>query len=316
MTERKPRRRERQAWQVECIELNSLTKDFGLNRGIFDISLVVNEGETFGFVGTNGAGKTTTIRHIMGFLQPDSGKARIRGMDCWKESAKIKRMVGYIPGEIAFPDDGSGTKFLKRQMEMMDRNDMDYCRYVCEKLQLDTTAPLKRMSKGMKQKTAIAAAFMRQPDILIMDEPTTGLDPLMRDVFLELVKEQQKLGHTIFMSSHIFSELEETCDRVAMIRDGHIVDIAVMDEIHHNKEKVFKIEFKNADSFQAFMALGYEYVNIKQEQNQVTLRVCDARIGQLVNDLSKLDVLFFKEIKPSLEEHFMKFLKEERKNDK
>ncbi|MGR5874694.1 ATP-binding cassette domain-containing protein [Bacillus pacificus] len=124
--------------------------------------------EVFGFVGTNGAGKTTTIRHMMGFLKPQSGNATINGMDCWKDSAEIKKMIGYIPGEIAFPDAPTGTEFLKRQAELLGLKDMSYVESIIKKLQLDPTANLKRMSKGMKQKTAIVAALMADPEILIL----------------------------------------------------------------------------------------------------------------------------------------------------
>ena len=164
----------------------------------------------FGFVGTNGAGKTTTIRHLMGFLKPQSGSATINGLDCWKDSAEIKKWIGYIPGEIAFPDAPTGTDFLKKQAELLGLKDMSYADSIIKKLQLDPTAKLKRMSKGMKQKTAIVAAFMADPDILILDEPTTGLDPLMRKEFISILDEEKKKGKTILMSSHMFDEVEQS----------------------------------------------------------------------------------------------------------
>ena len=298
---------------MACIDINGLTKDYGHGHGIFELTFSVEEGETFGFVGINGAGKTTTIRHLMGFLNSESGKAMIRGMDCWKESAKIKRLVGYIPGEIAFPNAETGEIFLKRQMEILGSDDMEYCRYICDKLQLDITASLKRMSKGMKQKTAIAAAFMKSPDILILDEPTTGLDPLMRDNFIELVKEQKALGHTIFMSSHIFEEIEVTCDRVALIKDGRLAAVTSMSDIRHNQEKTYKIEFKDEESYRKFTELNYQTIQIKPEQLQVTINVNDSQIGKLMWDLKGCNVLFFKEIKHSLEEYFHNVFKEDEK---
>lgn len=298
---------------MACIDINGLTKDYGQGHGIFELTLSVEEGETFGFVGINGAGKTTTIRHLMGFLNPESGKATIRGMDCWNEAAKIKRLVGYIPGEIAFPDAETGEIFLKRQMEMQGSNDMEYCKYVCDRLQLDVTANLKRMSKGMKQKTAIAAAFMKSPDILILDEPTTGLDPLMRDNFIDLLKEQKALGHTIFMSSHIFEEIEMTCDRVALIKDGKLVAVTSMNDIRHNHDKTYRIEFKDEESYRIFSSFHYQTVSIKPDRLQVTFNVNDAQIGKLMRDLRGCNVLFFKEIKHSLEEYFHNVFKEDEK---
>ena len=298
---------------MACIDINGLTKDYGQGHGIFEMTLSVEEGETFGFVGINGAGKTTTIRHLMGFLNPESGRATIRGMDCWKEAAKIKRLVGYIPGEIAFPDAETGDIFLKRQMEALGQDHTEYCKYICDKLQLDTSAKLKSMSKGMKQKTAIAAAFMKSPEILILDEPTTGLDPLMRDNFVELIKEQKTQGHTIFMSSHIFEEIEVTCDRVALIKDGRIVDIASMNDIRHNRNKTYKIEFKDEESYRKFVGLNYQIVEAKPDDLQVRLNIHDSQIGNLMKDLKGCNVFFFKEIKHSLEEYFHNVFKEEEK---
>lgn len=312
MTERNLWMKERRECSVACIDINGLTKDYGQGHGIFDLTLSVEEGETFGFVGINGAGKTTTIRHLMGFLNPESGRATIRGMDCWREAAKIKRLVGYIPGEISFPDAETGDIFLKRQLEMQRGSDMEYCRYICDKLQLDTTADLKRMSKGMKQKTAIAAAFMNSPDILILDEPTTGLDPLMRDNFIDLIKEQKAMGHTVFMSSHIFEEIEVTCDRVALIKGGELVAVTSMNEIRHSQNKTYKIEFKDEESYRRFTALNYQTVAVKPNQLQVTIDVNDSQIGKLMRDLKDCNVLFFKEVKHSLEEYFHHVFKEEK----
>lgn len=298
---------------MACIDMNGLTKNYGQGHGIFDLTLSVEEGETFGFVGINGAGKTTTIRHLMGFLNPESGRATIRGMDCWNEAAKIKRLVGYIPGEIAFPDASTGEEFLKRQMELQGNGDMDYCRYICDRLQLDASAPLKRMSKGMKQKTAIVAAFMKSPDILILDEPTTGLDPLMRDNFIDLIKEQKALGHTIFMSSHIFEEIEVTCDRVALIKDGTLVAITSMNDIRHNEDKTYKVEFMDEESYRKFAACNYRMVAARPDRLQITVDVNDLQIGRLMLDLKECNVLFFKEIKHSLEEYFHNVFKEDEK---
>ena len=186
----------------------------------------MKKGETFGFVGTNGSGKTTTIRNIMGFIKPQKGHVSVLGQHAWEKSYEIKSHVSYIPGEIAFPDLNNGITFLKNQAELLGLKSMDYANYLIKKLQLDPSANLKRMSKGMKQKTAIVAALMSDKEILILDEPTTGLDPLMRETFIELIFEQKAKGKTILMSSQMFDELEQTCDRVALIYNGRIVDIA------------------------------------------------------------------------------------------
>lgn len=295
---------------MACIEIENLTKDYGRQRGIFDVSLSINKGEIFGFAGINGAGKTTTIRHLMGFIKPDSGTAIIDGLDCTTHSAQIKQKVGYVPGEINFPGNESGITFLKNQMEMNGRGDWELCQRICDKLQLDATANIKTMSKGMKQKTALAAAFSSNSDILIMDEPTTGLDPLMRDTFIELLEEQKALGRTVFMSSHIFQEMEETCDRVAMIKNGTIIDLINMNDIRYNKNKHFKLEFKDQASFDRFSALSYQSIDVKPADLQLTVVVNDSQIRQLMNDLQNEHVLFFTEIKQTFEDYFNETFKD------
>ena len=153
----------------DVIVIQNLTKDYGSNKGIFDVSFSIAKGEVLGFVGANGAGKTTTIRHIMGFLKPDSGKVTVKGLEAYQNSAEIKKYVGYIPGEIAFPDLKTGIDFLKSQAEFIELKDLEYANEIIKQLQLDPKATLKRMSKGMKQKTAIVAALMHDPEILLLD---------------------------------------------------------------------------------------------------------------------------------------------------
>ena len=153
------------------IEIKNLTKDYGEGRGVFDINLSIAKGEMVGFAGTNGSGKTTTIRHIMGFVQPTSGGAYVNGLEAWKHSSEYIRDIGYVPGEIAFPDLSTGTAFLKSQADFLGLKDMSYAEELIKRLQLDPRASLKRMSKGMKQKTAVVAALMADPEIIILDEP-------------------------------------------------------------------------------------------------------------------------------------------------
>ncbi len=297
---------------MPIIEIKNLTKDYGYGRGIFGVDISIEKGEVFGFVGTNGGGKTTTIRHLMGFLKQQSGTATINGLDCWKDSAEIKKHVGYIPGEIAFPDAPTGTEFLKRQAELLGLKDMSYAEELIKKLQLDPTANLKRMSKGMKQKTAIVASLMADPEILILDEPTTGLDPLMRAEFVEILNEEKKKGKTIFMSSHMFEEVENTCDKVALIKDGKIIDVKRTDEIKHNKEKVFKIEFNSKEDYDKFIKEScinfegekFDFVNKKEDKNQVTINIHDESINILTKTLKNYDIRFFTEIKYTLEKYF------------
>ena len=295
-----------------AIRLRELTKDYGEGRGIFGVNLDVREGEMLGFVGTNGSGKTTSIRLIMGFLRPTSGEAFVKGMETWSHASEIARYIGYVPGEISFPDLPTGTSFLRSQAEFLGISDMSYAEYIIEKLQLDPRAPLKRMSKGMKQKTAIVAALMANPEIIILDEPTTGLDPLMRDAFLEIIKAEHAKGKTIFMSSHMFEELETTCDRVALIRDGHIADIAILDEIRNRKIKEYKIEFVEESDYRRFKETGYDIIRDQPQYCQVTIAITSEQLNRLFHDLKEYQVKFISEVKYNLEKHFKTVLNREK----
>ncbi len=296
---------------MSLIEIRHLTKDYGRGRGVFDIDLDVEEGESFGFVGTNGAGKTTTIRHLMGFLEPDHGGCTIRGIDCWRRSDEVKQHVGYVPGEIAFPDAPTGFVFLRRHADILGLSNTKYRDYLLDKLQLDASANLKRMSKGMKQKTALVAAFMHDPPILVLDEPSTGLDPLMRASFLELLEEERRRGKTIFMSSHMFNELEGSCDRVAMIKDGVIMDVASTTAIRHYEVKTYKVEFLAADDYCRFLSEPFEFTEQRDAANQVFVSINDKDVNILVRALTSYRVKFFTEIKYSLEQYFNSIYKKE-----
>jgi ABC-2 type transport system ATP-binding protein len=286
------------------IEIKHLTKDFGDGKGLFNLDFSIEKGEVFGFVGTNGAGKSTTIRHMMGFLKPKSGSVTINGMNCWTNSAEIKKLIGYIPGEIAFPDAPTGTEFLRRQAELLGLKDMSYAESIIKKLQLDPTANLKRMSKGMKQKTAIVAALMADPEILILDEPTTGLDPLMRAEFVNILNEEKKKGKTIFMSSHMFEEVEHTCDKVALIKDGKLIAVKATSEVKHSEDKVYKIEFLTHEDYQRFLSEPFEFAEKRDSQNQVFLQINDREINQLFKTLKEYPIKFIAEMKYTLEDYF------------
>jgi ABC-2 type transport system ATP-binding protein len=297
------------------IEIKNLTKDYGNSRGIFDINFSINKGEMIGFVGTNGSGKTTTIRSILGFIKPNEGAAYVNGMESWKNQDKIAKLVGYVPGEIAFPDLKTGVNFLKSQAEYKNIKDLSYADSLIKELQLDPKANLKRMSKGMKQKTALVAALMADAPIIILDEPTTGLDPLMRDAFLNIIKREHQKGKTIFMSSHMFNEMEETCDRVALVSNGHIIDVADMNEIRNRKTSEFKIEFNDKESFEKFRNSKFKIIRIQEKYNQVTIQIDKNDINILFKDLKELNVKFISEVKYTLERHFKEIM-EEKGNEK
>lgn len=293
---------------MSLIELHDLTKDYGEKKGIFNLNLNIEKGEMVGFVGTNGSGKTTTIRNILGFIKPTSGSVFVNGLSSWEHSAEIAKMIGYVPGEIAFPDLHTGTEFLKSQAEFLHLKDMSYANELIERLQLDPSANLRRMSKGMKQKTALVAALMNDAPIIILDEPTTGLDPLMRQTFLDIIKEEHKKGKTIFMSSHSFEEIESTCDKVVLINNGHIIDICSMNEIRNRPQVEFKIEFYKEEDYQNFQNEGFEIIRRQEQYNQVTIRINKNDTTKLLKTLKKYNVKFISELPYTLEMHFRNIL--------
>ncbi|MGI6070870.1 MAG: ABC transporter ATP-binding protein [Blautia sp.] len=295
---------------MSVIEINHITKDYGQGRGVFDVSFSVEKGEVLGFLGPNGAGKTTTIRQLMGFIRPDSGSLTIGGMDCFLEADQIQRTLGYLPGEIAFIDSMNGMEFLRFVARMRKMKDMARAQELMEMFELNPSGKLKKMSKGMKQKIGIVCAFMdEKADILLLDEPTSGLDPLMQNRFVELVLSEKKKGKTILMSSHMFEEIERTCDRAAIIREGRLVAVEEMDRLKEGRKKIIEVTFEKAAMAEAFAA-GFPKAVCQPGQKTVTaevgkdLDVFVKRAGDYT--VKDLDVRT-----QSLEEFFLQFYGEE-----
>lgn len=287
------------------IAVKSMTKNYGNRKGIFNFDFSVKQGEVFGLVGTNGSGKTTTLRHLMGFLKPDSGSCEIAGMNCWKKSHEIMKKVGYVPGEIDFPDVGTRTAFLKIQAQFLGIKDMTYTNKLVNMFKLDTDAPLKRMSKGMKQKTALVTAFMAKPEILLLDEPSTGLDPLMRDTLIELILEEKKRGATIFMSSHIFKELEDTCDRVAFIHNGKFIDLIDRGMYDSNMPKQYRIGFADEVQYKNFVNLsGFDIVRKNDKYYHLVMTASNEEINKLFKILSLCNIRYIKYLPYTLEMYY------------
>lgn len=286
----------------DIIAVHSMTKDYGKGRGIFNFDFSVKQGEIFGLVGTNGSGKTTTLRHLMGFLKPDSGSCEIAGLNCWKNPKEIMKKVGYVPGEIDFPDVGTGTSFLKLQSQFLGIKDMGYTNRLVNMFKLDTDASLKRMSKGMKQKTALVAAFMAKPDILLLDEPSTGLDPLMRDTLIDLILEQRNRGATVFMSSHIFKELENTCDRVAFIHNGKMIDTVSRNMYDPSMPKQYRIGFAENAEYQKFIQTGgFSIVRQNDKYKHLILTAGNPDINKLFSELKRYNIRYIRYIPYTLE---------------
>lgn len=239
---------------MNAMKIENLVRDYGGGKGVFDVTFHVNQGEAFGFLGPNGAGKTTTIRHLMGFLKPKSGSCTINGLDCWKERDKVQARLGYIPGEISFFEDISGAEFLKFIAQYRGIGSQTRKEDLLERFELDPKSKIKKMSKGMKQKLGIVAAFMHNPDILILDEPTSGLDPLMQNRFIGLVAEEKKQGKTILMSSHMFEEVERTCDRIGIIRKGRMVAVDAAAALRERHTRSYTVTLEKESAAEAFAA--------------------------------------------------------------
>lgn len=300
---------------MKVIEVEHLTKDYGFGRGVFDISFSVEKGEVFGFLGPNGAGKSTTIRHIMGFSKPDKGSTKILGKDTWEKYYMTQKHVGYLPGEIALPDGLTGYQFLKMMAELRNSNNKERLDYLLKKFELNPSGETKYMSLGVKRKLAIVAAFMDDPDVLILDEPTSGLDPVMQEVFINFIKEEKKRGKTILLSSHIFSEVDATCDRIAIIKDGKIVDNFIADDLKHKKDKSFELFFETKKEKDIFVDKYKNYneaFSINEQKNLiVTILTNDDTINKTLDILSNYKIDKVIEQKATLEDYFMKFYKED-----
>ncbi|HHT88185.1 MAG TPA: ABC transporter ATP-binding protein [Clostridiales bacterium] len=290
---------------MSIIEIIGLTKDYGDHKGIFDLTFTVEEGEVFGYLGPNGAGKTTTIRHLMGFLNPDKGSSKILGLDCRSERAEIMKHLGYLPGEIAFFDGMSGMEFLNFMAEMRGLTDVSLRDKLVDLFELDTKGKIRKMSKGMKQKLGIVCAFMHDPRVLILDEPTSGLDPLMQKTFANLILEEKSKGKTILMSSHSFEEVERTCDRVGIIRQGELVAIEDMHDLKQKRRRIYLLDFDNPDSAAKFAdSSGFDIIEVNE--NTVKLSIL-GNVTELIKALHEFTVLDLNTETSSLEDIFMHY---------
>lgn len=291
---------------MSIIDINHLTKDYGNRKGVFDVSIQIEAGEVYGYLGPNGAGKSTTMRHLMGFCKPQSGTVYILGMNCWSEQKKIQKKLGYLPGEIALPDDMTGWAYLKLISKMRGMKSLSYAHELLDFFEINPDTGIKRMSKGMKQKIAIVSAFMHDPEVLLLDEPTSGLDPLMQNRFITLVEEAKNKGKTVLLSSHIFEEVEKTCDRVGMIRNGKLIKEFTDEELQHSKIQTFQLTFEKSDDLQRIKSV-YPDSNYDEESNQLVVSINDSQINDFISQLAACKLGSLKERKHTLEDYFMQF---------
>jgi ABC-2 type transport system ATP-binding protein len=285
------------------IETEKLTKSYGAHRGIVDVDLAVNQGEVFGFLGPNGAGKTTTIRTLLDLIRPTSGRATIFGIDTSVDPVAIHRRIGYIPGEFTLYDRLTGGQTIEYFGNLRGGVDPVYRRSLIERFDIDPTRRFKEYSKGNKQKIGLVIALQHRPELLLLDEPTSGLDPLIQQSFFELVREARSEGRTVFISSHILSEVERTCDRAAIIRDGRLARVdrvdALRDLAHHQVE----LRFSGAVPRTEFETLP-GVTDVRANEHVLRMRV-SGPITPVVRAAARFDLLDFVSREPSLEETFL-----------
>lgn len=286
------------------LSVEHVTKIFPNGRGIRDVTFSVRRGEVFGFLGPNGAGKSTTIRHIMGFLKPDQGSVKVCGYDTWKEQGRFQKYIGYLPGEIAFIEGMTGKAFLDFMAGMQGGVDWAWRDELIRRLQFDVRTPIRKMSKGMKQKVGIVAAFMHRPEVIILDEPTSGLDPLMQKVFIELVLEEKARGTTFLMSSHNFPEIERTCDRAAIIKDGVIIAVKDIHELQSMQRKLFEVTFETEQELDDFMKCGLKIDS--REGNRVRVAV-QGDVDRFIRETARFHVRNIDVFTQNLEDIFMDY---------
>ncbi|MBB3125775.1 ABC-2 type transport system ATP-binding protein [Paenibacillus rhizosphaerae] len=286
------------------LSVEHVTKIFPNGRGIRDVTFSVRRGEVFGFLGPNGAGKSTTIRHIMGFLKPDQGSVKVCGHDTWKEQGRFQKYIGYLPGEIAFIEGMTGKAFLDFMAGMQGGVDSAWRDELIRRLQFDVRTPIRKMSKGMKQKVGIVAAFMHRPEVIILDEPTSGLDPLMQKVFIELVLEEKARGTTFLMSSHNFPEIERTCDRAAIIKDGVIIAVKDIHELQSMQRKLFEVTFESEQEVNDFMKCGLKIDS--REGSRVRVAV-QGDVDRFIRETARFHVRNIDVFTQNLEDIFMNY---------
>jgi len=297
---------------VAAISTSKLTKDYGAGRGLFDLDLNVAQQEVIGYLGPNGSGKTTTIRLLMGMIRPTNGSAHIFGLDCVRDSVEVKRRVGYLPGDI--PQFGSlrGSEVVAYLGGMRGGVDRSRVRAVAERFDLDLNRRFREYSSGNKQKLGIVLAFMHKPDLLILDEPTGGLDPLNQQEFYALLRETRDAGATIFLSSHVLSEVEHVCDRVGILRAGRLVKVAELAELTRIRVHHVEVEFAPGERMpeaKLRATEGVEDVTISGQRLTCTVH---GNFDALVKALSGSKVIDLVSTEPSLEDFFLSFFGEPR----
>ncbi|MGM0921457.1 MAG: ABC transporter ATP-binding protein [Bacillota bacterium] len=293
---------------MNVIEIKNLTKTYGKARGISDISFNVEQGEIFGFIGPNGAGKSTTIRTLLSLIFPTSGSATIFGKDCIQSAPEIKKEIGYLPSEVFYYDNMKVKDLLKYSASFYKKNCSKRIKELAEIMDLDLNKKIDDLSLGNKKKVGIVQGLLHEPKLIILDEPTSGLDPLMQQKFFELLEEENKKGATILFSSHILSEVQRLCNRVAIIKEGKIVTVEKISTLQENTYKKFEIEAKSKLEQNYFHLSG---LNNLEVNNNVASFIFKGNINTVMKKIADIEITNLWIEEPDLEEIFMHYYEKE-----
>ena len=290
---------------MSLIQLENLTRHYGPRRGIERVSLSVAEGVLFGFLGPNGAGKTTTIRVMLGFLRPGGGAARIFGLDCWRDSKAIKRDLGYLPGDLHLPSWMNGVAAISIYGAVRRRDLTQPGRQLAERFDLDLRVKVRDMSRGMRQKLGLILALAHSPRLLVLDEPTNSLDPLIQQSLHEYLRQLAAKGHTVFFSSHSLGEVEQLCERVAIVRDGELV---ADESLAALREKAgHEVTIRWAEPSHALGLVPPEFLKVTRREGAVWQGTLEGPAHRLVDYLAGKAVLELTIGRPDLESLFRRF---------
>jgi len=287
------------------IKTDNLTKYYGRKRGVDGVNLTIFKGEIFGYLGPNAAGKTTTIRVFMDFIRSSSGYVSIFGLDSRKNSPKIRKNIGYLPGELNLYGNLSVRDLLVYFAHLRKNVDWTYVKYLAERLNCDLFHPIRTLSQGNKQKVGLIQAMMHQPDLLILDEPTNGLDPLIRQQFYQLILEFKEKGKTIFLSSHVLPEVERMCDRVGVIRGGKIVAVEKVSELRKKSMRQIEVIFDQPIKLEIFSAIK-NITNLTVDKNRLRC-ILVGEMNQFMKAISRYNISDFSSHQPDLDEIFLAF---------
>jgi ABC-2 type transport system ATP-binding protein len=289
----------------DVITADGLTKFYGHDRGVEDLTFSVGAGEVFGFLGPNGAGKTTTIRTMLDFIRPTSGTVRLFGLDAHHRGPEIHAKVGYLPGELALYERLTGERYLRDFAAFRGGIDLAFARDLATRLGLDLTKRIEDLSHGNKQKVGLVQAFMHRPELLVMDEPTQGLDPLVQQTFYAMLDEERQRGTTVFLSSHVMPEVERVCDRVGIIREGRLATVSDIGDLKARVRRRIELHFDGPAPRDAFARLpGIR--GLRSHGDELSLEI-EGSVDPVIKEAARHTVINIETNEPSLEELFLTY---------